>query len=320
MRLELPFGDGTLENPGGDSQTHQASRPRVRFHTLCHTLLSRSGEQLSVPAGLPQFSLVMVLLGMTSVALDLLKRQHDPFLDTKTALSRLGAILPAVYDRLLIGPDGSMKRRGQAIYHITVIALSTPMEDLEKAANDGFSRQGRTPKQHTRAALIRLLTRQKVGTEPARHALQLLALYLTATAETQIAAEQSPAGVDIGYSSYTPYETSALYLACLTLWAFIIGRVGDSNDLDAQFSSDAYLGGCDLDEQESGDGLSPSMTTSGALLDSMAMAIDRWDMAACQTHWRNIVQRAAARLASKRNSNAQEYSQVLRSLSEVQSF
>lgn len=247
--------------------------------------------------------------------MNILRRKHDPFMDTKLALTRLGSVLPAVYSRLMACPDGSMKRRGQAIYHITVIALSTPMEDLEKAANDGFSRHGRTPKQQTRAAIIRLLTRQKVGTDPARHSIQLLRLYLTAPNHQNNVADR-PASSHVRPIPFVPYETSALYLACLTMWAFVMGRADETDDLDSQFNSEIHLSDGDFGNQH-GMGAESSGTASITnLLDGMATAIERDNNTACQSHWRGIVKHASAKLASNRNSNAQEYSQVLTLLAE----
>src|SRR5690606_4381347 len=112
---------------------------------------------------------------------------------TKKALSCLRSVLPAMHAQLMIaGPDGStLKLHSRAVYHITVIALCTPLDDLERAANDGFSRTGRTPRHRARAALIRLVAR-KVGPEPARHAVQLLRLFSVPCNWTATSPSQAP--------------------------------------------------------------------------------------------------------------------------------
>lgn len=196
-----------------------------------------------MPANPTQFSSFIILLGLASVVLDLLRRQHDPFFNTKQALAHLGSVLPAIHSRLMAGPEGSMKLHGQAIYHITAIALCTPLEDLERAANDGFSRTGRTPKQHTRSAIIRLLTKHKVGAEPARHAVHLLKLFLIAQSplEADAAICYMPAAHISQLAGYSRYEPSALYFGVLTLWAYLIGRVSDDDDNDSRIADEAYL-------------------------------------------------------------------------------
>ena len=322
MKLELPSEEGEWHVPSQRAHTKLHGSPsRSKFHLLCHNVLSKPHGHTSIPPNLPQFSNLAILLGLSSVALDLLRRQQDPFFDTKQSLSCLRSALPAMHNRLLAGPEGSTKTHGRAVYHITVIALCTPLDDLERAANDGFSRTGRTPRHRTRAALIRLLAR-KVGPEPARHAVQLLRLFLTAPDGTST---HGPGGFMAGPNvsspaSYSPYEPSALYFGVLTLWAYIIGRVGDHDDEDTQVQDhhDPYLpdgaGGL-----RSTQAPSPSISMASSL-QGMEASIDDDDGLACRGFWRAIMQNVTARLALRQNNNAQEYSQVLGSLSDNLSF
>lgn len=315
MKLELPSEEGDWEIPSrNNSQANQRDTlHQTRLHVLSQQLLLRDQGYTSLPKSLSQLSNLVFMVGLASVVLDLLRRPLDPFLETKKALSRLGDLLPAMHGRLLAGPDGPMKHHGRVIYHITLIALCTPLDDLERAANDGFSRTGRTPKQHTRAAMIRLLTKHRVGPEPARHAVHLLKLYLVPLSNSGVPSTQD-AGVYITPVGYSPYEPSALYFAVLTLWAYIIGRVTDSDEDDCQLPDRP-----DMSEQAVQD--SPASCSSASLrapvavlLQDMEAAIDNSDNQACRRHWRTIVQHATAMLDVRRNNNAQEYSQVLRSL------
>lgn len=126
-----------------------------------------------------QLAVLFDIFGLVSVVLNLLQRHREPFFDSRTAMKRRGNVLPSLHSHLIAGPAGSIRDQGQTASHIAVIALCTPLEDLEQAANDGCSRSGRTPKAHARSAIIRLLTRHKVGIEPTRHVAQLIRLYMT---------------------------------------------------------------------------------------------------------------------------------------------
>ena len=342
MKLDLPSEEGDWHVPSQRTHTKlHGPGSRAKFHLLCHNILSKPHGHTSIPPNLPQLSNLTILLGLSSVALDLLRRQQDPFFDTKQSLSCLRSALPAMHSRLLAGPEGSMKTHGRAVYHITVIALCTPLDDLERAANDGFSRTGCTPRHRTRAALIRLLAR-KVGPEPARHAVQLLRLFLTPPPPSPPPAEGAPthgfmagpgpasppaAG---GYCS--PYEPSALYFGVLTLWAYIIGRVGDHDGEEPQVVGDDDDDGHHHHHHHHGGylpdngGLRPaqapglSSVSIAASLRGMEESREEDDDLACRGFWRAIMQNATARLAARRNNNAQEYSQVLGSLSDNLSF
>ena len=257
----------------------------------------------------------MILLGISSAVLDLLRRQHQPFFDAKQALMHLTSVLPAVKNALTSGPEGPMKTRCRAIYHITVIALCTPLDDLERAANDGFSRTGRTSKQHTRAAVIRLLTRHKVEKKPAQHAVQLLKLYLTSvpTQETgNILGEPALSAT----SAPSPYEPSALYFGTLTLWAYITGQAGDDEDELSYSQGHAYLPDEDLNSPHTTSPLSLAETSIGTVLQGMEVAIENNAAAECRGYWNTIVQHVTAALSRRLNNNAQEYSQVVSSLSD----
>ncbi len=326
IKLELPTDEAEWQAFTQGAQKTKKQRGlwyRTRYDQICHTLLSEAEGHKSIPSNLPQLSNFLILLGLSSGVLDFLRRQKEPFFETRHALSRLGSVLPAIHSRLMAGPEGAMKTHGRAVYHITVIALCTPLDDLEQAANDGFSRTGRTPKQHTRGAIIRLLTKHKVGAEPARHAVHLLKLYLMPPLNPEPPSDQGAVDGLLAASGilsptiYSPYEPSALYFGVLTLWAYHIGRVIDDDERAgtqaAEISSGAEVG--PHTQQSRGPSSSPFVSITADLQDIEA-AIDKEDGHACRRHWRKIVQHVSTKLAARRNSNAQEYSQVLRLLSD----
>lgn len=320
MKLELPSEEGDWQVPSHGAYIKQdGTTYRAKYHLVCHNLLSMP-ESTNIPPNLTQFSNLMILLGLASVVLDLLQRRQDPFFDTKQALARLGAVLPAIHARLMAGPDGMMKIHGRTVYHFTAISLFTPLDDLERAANDGFSRTGRTPKQHTRSAIIRLLTKHKVGPEPARHAVHLLRLFLTPVAGAEITASQGAGTFVVGPAtfpaSYSRYEPSALYFGVLTLWAYIISRTSDGEDIDSPMDDHSYISEGNLQSPQTGSTASITQAPIASVLHGMEAAITNGNNQACRSHWRIIVQHASTILSMRRNSNAQEYSQVLRSLND----
>jgi hypothetical protein len=337
MKLELPTGDEEWHIPSQRISTTRQNRSavcRTKFHLLNQTMLSQSQGHPgpSILSNPTQLSSHLLLLGLSSVALDLLRRQQDPFFDTKKALSCLRSVLPAMHAQLITaGPDASMlKLHGRAVYHVTVIALCTPLDDLERAANDGFSRTGRTPRHRARAALIRLLAR-KVGPEPARHAVQLLKLFLVPCDWMATSPSQTPPVT--GYvnaatpahsllaAGFSPYEPSALYFGVLTLWAYIIGRVTDDDDVEAQLEDHPYIPEDGMQgSQASGSSPSSQGPSVAAILQDMEVAIDSNDSSSLRRRWRIIMRNVTDRLALRRNNNAQEYSQVLGSLSDNLSF
>jgi hypothetical protein len=326
MKLELPTDEAewqTFTQSAQKTKKQRGTAYRTRYNEICHTLLSEAEGHKSIPSNLPQLSNFLILLGLSSGVLDFLRRQKEPFFDTRHALSRLGSVLPAIHSRLMAGPEGAMKTHGRAVYHVTVIALCTPLDDLEQAANDGFSRTGRTPKQHTRAAIIRLLTKHKVGAEPARHAVHLLKLYLMPPLNPEPPSDQG--AVDdllaapgiLSRLTCSPYEPSALYFGVLTLWAYLIGRVSDDDeDACAQAAENSPEAEADSRTQHFRGPSSSPLVSITADLQGVEAAIDKEDAHACRRHWRKIVQHVSTKLAARRNSNAQEYSQVLRLLSE----
>lgn len=261
-------------------------------------------------------AILLDIFGLVSVVLDLLQRHGEPFFDSRTAMKRLGNVLPSVHSHLIAGPAGSIRIQGQTAYHVAVIALCTPLEDLELAANDGFSRSGRTPKAHARSAIIRLLTRHKVGIEPARHAVQLIRLYMTMWDPTgaEGAIHNDAHGPTSPYARQavlSPYETSALYLGTLALWAFVIGRVPQ----DAESDGDNSPRQLPMEQSPNGSSWPSSPGDIEQLLSKMDAAIQGNDIASCKQYWRHIIHHVVAKLSRKSNSNAREYGQVLRNLS-----
>ena len=215
--------------------------------------------------------------GLSSITMDFLQRHHEPFFDRDKAIRRLCQALNAVHERLSSTPESKVKDHAQIIYYVSLISLYTPLDDLERAANSGYSLTGLTPKQQTRSAIVRLLTRNKVGVESARHATCLLRIYIPE---------------DLRISS--PYESSGLYLATLTLWAYLTGKGYDHESP-----------------------MLPSNNTDIEALNAMEISLEDSDMDACGKHWRTLVQHVADRLGKIYNENAREYSQVLRSLIDI---
>jgi hypothetical protein len=282
MKLELPVEEEEHKKRNGPIY-------RTKFHLLCHNLLSNPQSQSTKPPNPTQLSNLIILLGLASVVLDLLRRQPDPFFDTKPGLSLLGVVLPAIHSRIIAGPEGSMKVHGRTVYHITAISLCTPLEDLERAANDSFSRTGLTPKHHTRAAIIRLLTKHKVGAEPTRHAIQLLRLYVIPLSNLEAHSNQSADGYMTAPNTslpagYSRYEPSALYFGVLTLWAYIIGRLSDNDGDDSQLDEHSYSPDENLGPQRVISSSFPVRTSIVALLQGMEAAINNDDSLACRRH------------------------------------
>ena len=300
-----------------------------KFHLLVQSLLTSSTNHGMMIPPLSQFSNLILLLGLTSVVLDVLLRRQDPFYDTGRALARVGAVLPIIHSRLMSGPPGRIKIHGRVVYHMAAIALSTPLEDLERATNNGFSRSGRTPQQHARAAIIRLLTKHKVGPEPARHAVQLLRLSLLPLQQLDVATTQAGGVVYAGgysISSTTtagcsPFETSSLYYGVLALWAYIMSRVGDFENAGAMpmTQNDSFMPpemSMHHPLQAAASPYSTDHSSIASILSSLEAAIDQQNSLACRTCWRAIMPHVLAVLGQRPNSNAQEYRQVLGCLSD----
>ncbi|KAJ5619148.1 hypothetical protein N7510_003132 [Penicillium lagena] len=322
MKLDLPSDNVGLRTPGHSEPLRQHETVhQPKFHHICQALLCTAEGHTLLPLNLNQLSNLLILLGVASIVLDLLQRRQDPFFDTKQALSHLSSVLPAINNRLISGPEGSTKVRGRALYHITVIALCTPLDDLERAANDGFSRTGRTPKQHTRAAIIRLLTKHKVGPKPARHALQLLKLFLLPLANSDLlSGQQCERYFGPSHSQpmagYSPYEPSALYFGALTLWGYITCQISLDDDGDVRPQRNSYLPDANLNSPQTTSLRCSARAPVAEILQGMESAIDRDDSQACRSYWCILVQLVTDTLSRRWSNNAQEYSHVLSSLSE----
>jgi hypothetical protein len=249
---------------------------RLKCHELHNALLFSDKDSVSLPY-LDALSAYLVLAGLASITMDFLKRHHEPFFARREAISRLGSSLHVIQEKLVSAPESTMKNHAQMIYYVTLISLYTPLDDLELAANSGYSLTGLTPKQHTRSAIVRLLTRNKVRMDSARHAIGLFKIYIPLSS---------------GISS--PYESSGLYLATLTLWAYLTGQGYDHE------SPTFLINSIDTDT-----------------VAAMEHSLEDSDMAACGRHWRTLVQHVADHLSKKYNENAREYSQVLRSLIDI---
>lgn len=276
MKLDLPCDNREWRAVGAhewNSMTPSSVSGHLKCHEIHIALLSAEAASTSLPRA-DALSAYLILSGLASITIDCLRRHHEPFFGRREAISRLGSSLNIIQEKLSSAPQSTMKSQAQMMYYVSLISLYTPLDDLERAANSGYSFTGLTPKQQTRSALVRLLTRHKVRAESAQHAISLLQLYIPPTLETS-----------------SPYESSGLYLATLTLWAYLIGHGYD-------------------DESP----LLPSSSTDIEALNAIEAGIKDSDVAACGKQWRTLVQHVADRLNTKHNENAREYSQVLRAL------
>jgi hypothetical protein len=280
LKLDLPCDEKewyalTSYEWASHNRTPPASR-KLKFHEIHQSLLSAPDIQHKLHS-LDILSAYLVLSGFASITCDSLQRRHEPFFDREQAINKLRTLLKAIADQILTSAAaGPIKKHGLTTYYISLISLGTRLSDLERAANSGFSLAGLTPKQQTRAAMVRLLTRNKVGPDTAMQGVQLLRIYLLES-----------------HTSAMPLETSALYLGALTLWAYTIGRADDYESLDIA---------SEINGQDS--------------LAEMEAAVMSTNANACVKAWRAISRHAFERLASLQNDNAREYSEVLRGLEE----
>lgn len=257
------------------SNTATLGARRLKFNEMHQLLLSSPDFQDKLPS-FDALSAYLTLSGLAAITCDSLQRRHEPFFDWEHATNKARALLKKIADQLLTRPPGTFENHGLTIYYISLISLGTRLDDLEKAANSGFSLTGLTPQQQTRAAMVRLLTRNKVGPETALYGVQLIQLYMSGSHKGVVA-----------------LETSALYLAALTLWAYTIGRAGDFESLDM-----------------------PSEISGQDPLAEMEAAIRGSDGNECVKAWKVVSRRISERLALLQNDNAREYSEVLRGLEE----
>jgi hypothetical protein len=164
---------------------------------------------------LDTLSTYLVLTGFASICCDSLEGH---FLDRKCSIRRLSSCFETIHKRLLVEPESDMKAHSLMTYYISMISLHTSLHDLEMTASSGFSLIGAgTPIEPARAAMIRILTRNKVGENSAQNAIQLLRVYMVPST-----------------NSISPYKTSALYLGALTLWAYALGHGYDHEVSDAE--------------------------------------------------------------------------------------
>ncbi|RDL42472.1 Uncharacterized protein BP5553_02451 [Venustampulla echinocandica] len=277
LKLDLPCDEKewrALTFYEWSSYTATSTSRRLKFHEIHQLLLSAPDIHHKLPS-LDALSAYLVLSGFASITCDSLRRRHEPFFDRDQATNKLRTLLKAIADQILTTAEaGPVKKHGLTTYYISLISLGTQLDDLERAANSGFSLTGLTPKQQTRAAMARLLTRNKVGPNTAMHGVQLLRIYMSES-----------------HTSVMPLETSALYLGALTLWAYTIGRADDYESLDIA---------SEISGQDS--------------LAEMETAITGTCANACVKAWRAISRHVFERLASLQNDNAREYSEVLRGL------
>jgi hypothetical protein len=141
---------------------------------------------------------------------------------------------------------------------------------------------------------VRLLTRERVTTEPAKHAVELLRLYV---GQQPSPLNQNP-NLFHGVLESSPFETTALYFGILTLWAYLF-----SQGFDSETSSFSYH--------------QPEQREMVAILDDLSTAIDAGDIQGCKKFWREIVPPVSLRLIEKKSANAREYAAVLRSLADA---
>jgi len=205
MKLELPASDKIWSSPNAKSWLAEMQREpprRIHFDEIYRNSMSSSYLAQMLPS-LDSFCCYLVIAGLVSIDLDWRDRCHGSFFDLGKLKLEIGILLDLVLDHIHAQPDAYIRSDALTMYHLASISLQVRFKDLEYATNSGFSLSMKSPPEVSRAALVSLLTKSRVGTEPSEHAIQILGICLLPSTR---------------YHSHL--ETSALYLSALTLWAF----------------------------------------------------------------------------------------------------
>jgi len=161
-----------------------------------------------------------------------------------------------------------------------------------------YSRAGTTPAEETRLATMRLLTREKVTTEVAKHAVEMLRIYIGQQHQQRLSPSNKNSRNFDAVVESSPFEITALYFGVLTLWAYLF-----SQGFDSETSTYSY----------------PQLKQRGmvAILDDLLAAIDSKDVHGCVKNWREMVPPVTLRLTERKCANAREYAAVLTSLADA---
>lgn len=235
-----------------------------------------------------------MLTAFSSLALSAKQQPKDPFYNASQAENSVKSVQDALYNIVAHQPWCATRTSSLMTYHLTAISLYTPLHHLETATNIGYSRAGTTPAEETRLSTMRLLTRERVTTEAAKHAVELLRLYV---GQRPSPLNQNPSSFDAVLES-SPFETTALYYGILTLWAFLFSQGFDSETSTYSYSQ-------------------PEQREMVAILDDLLNAISAGNLPGCVKFWREIVPPVTLRLTEKKSANAREYAAVLTSLADA---
>lgn len=275
-------------------RSREAHSSSIKFNDIYHSLTLNETRSLNA-LPLNVHSQFIILTAFSSLALSTVQQAKDPFYNASQAKSCVKFAQDILYNIISHHPSCVPRTSSLMTYHLTAISLYTPLHHLETATNVGYSTAGTTPAEETRLAAMRLLTREKVTTEAAKHAVELLRLYVGKRQSSLLNSQNSNSYFNQVLES-SPLETTALYFGILTLWAYLFSEGFDSSETSTYSNSQ------------------PEQRQMVAILDDLSTAINAEDMHGCMRFWREIVPLVTLRLTEKKSANAREYAAVLRSL------
>jgi hypothetical protein len=297
LTLELPCDNALWNAPTAEEweiRSREAHSSSIKFNEIYHSLTLNETHNLNA-LSLNAYSQFIILTALSSLALSAEQQTKDPFYNASQARNCVKFAQDTLYNNMIsLHPASASQTSSLMTYHLTAISLYTPLYRLETATNVGYSTAGTTPAEETRLATMRLLTREKVTTEAAKHAVSLLRLYVGK--QSSPLNNQTPFDEVLEESS--PFETTALYFGILTLWAYLFSRGFDSETSTYSYSQ-------------------PDQRQMAAILDDLLAAINAGDMHGCVKFWREIVPPVSLRLTEKKSANAREYAAVLSSLADA---
>ncbi|KAH8703798.1 fungal-specific transcription factor domain-containing protein [Talaromyces proteolyticus] len=293
ITLELPCDDALWNAPSAEEweiRLRESNSSSIKFNEIYHSLTLNETHNLKALSS-KIYSNFLLLTAFSSLALSAKKQTKDPFWNASQAENCVKFAQDTLYGIITLHPSCTLRTSSHMTYHLTAISLCTTLDHLETATNVGYSRAGTTPAEETRLATMRLLTREKVTTEAANHAVELLRLYV---GQRSSSPNQNPNPFD-GVLESSPFETTALYFGVLTLWAYLYSQGFDSETSTYSFSQ-------------------PEQRGMVPILDDLSTAINAGDMHGCVKFWREIVPPVTLRLTEKKGANAREYATVLKNL------
>jgi hypothetical protein len=295
LTLELPCDNALWDASSAEEweiRSREAHSSSIKFNEIYHSLTLNETHNLK-SLSLNAYSQFIILTAFSSLALSAEQQTKDPFYNASQAKNCVKFAQDTLYNMISLLPSRASRTSSLMIYHLTAISLYTPLYHLETATNVGYSTAGTTPAEETRLAAMRLLTREKVTREAAKHAVGLLRLYVGKRSSPLN--NQNPFDEVLEESS--PFETTALYFGILTLWAYLFSQGFDSETSTYTYSQ-------------------PEQRQMSAILDDLSAAINAGDMHGCVKFWREIVPPVTLRLTEKKSANAREYAAVLSSLTD----